>query len=145
MILLLLLGCGLVMLYICTHIILCLMVVKFGLMVPLPVGPEVQEVSANSKSAETVSVILECIAENTMVSSVQIWSCHELTPIILKMQYLVSDATIVWRAWAIWTESRITRFVLMLMLIVDIGVIFVLLSLYFHSQVISYQHYRYRC
>lgn len=69
MILLLLAGCGFVVLYTCTYNVSSLTLVKFGLMITLPGGIIEQEVSANSQSATVVSDILEDIAGVMMVGS----------------------------------------------------------------------------
>ena len=72
MIFLVLLGCGLVVLNTWIIIIGCLVLVKFGLVVSLPGGLLAQEISANSQSTTVVSFLLEPIAGNMMVNSVQI-------------------------------------------------------------------------
>lgn len=102
------------------------MLVKYGLVISLPGGLEAQEVSANSQAGTIVSIIFENISENMMVNPVHILCfvrCNELIHVILEMQYSIADTVIVWRAWAICAESRITRISLMIMLLVDIGAI----------------------
>jgi len=45
-----------------------------------------------------------------------------LEEICENIMFLIGDAIIVWRAWAIWAESQITRFCLIILLLVDIGI-----------------------
>lgn len=70
MIMILMMGCGLLLLDICSSITQRLVLVRFGLMVSLPSGLIAQEISANSQSATTVSLISVTVTENLMVSSV---------------------------------------------------------------------------
>lgn len=72
MILLLLIGCGLVLLNCCTVAIACLVLVKFGLVISLPGGLVVQEMSASSQSSFFFAVIADAIVSNIIVNSVQI-------------------------------------------------------------------------
>jgi len=102
MIMILLMGCSLIMLYTYASSIDRLVLVKFGLVVSLPGGLAAQVMAANSQQAATVSFVLQDIAAVLMV--------------------LICDATIVWRAWVVCGESRITKFVLMIMMLTDIGV-----------------------
>ena len=68
MIFLVLLGCGTILLDVCTDIILSLVLVKFGLIVSLPGGISAQEISANSQSATVLFPILQYTAEHIMVN-----------------------------------------------------------------------------
>lgn len=68
MIMLLLMGCGFVVLFICTSILECLVLVKFGLVISLPSGIVAQEMSADSQSSTVVCAILSIIAQFMMVN-----------------------------------------------------------------------------
>lgn len=74
MVLLLMIGCGLEVLYICTDIIQCLVYVKFALVVSLPGGLVAQKILANSQSATNVTLILQEISANMTVNLKQILS-----------------------------------------------------------------------
>lgn len=69
MIFLLLVGCGLVILYISSDIVGCLAEVKFVLVVMLPGGIAAQESSANSQTAVIAAFIWQAMSTNMMVNS----------------------------------------------------------------------------
>lgn len=71
MILLLLMGCVSTVLYMCGDIIICLVLVKFGLVVSLPGGLGAQYMSANLQSATTASANLSTSSQFMMVRSTQ--------------------------------------------------------------------------
>lgn len=72
MIILLLIGCGLLVLYICAITVECLVLLKFGLVVSLPGGLVAQEMSANSQPVITVAVIWQAFCINMTVNLMQL-------------------------------------------------------------------------
>jgi len=99
---LLLAGFVFTLLYICEVIIGSLVILKFGLVVSLPGGLAAQEMAANSQSALMSSLVLQSLCGDVM--------------------YLIADAVIVWRAWAIWVEKSNIKCSLFILLLLDIGV-----------------------
>ncbi|KAE9388104.1 hypothetical protein BT96DRAFT_981167 [Gymnopus androsaceus JB14] len=77
-----------------------LLLVKFGLVLSLPGGIIAQEMAANSKSLVT--------------DIVEVWA----GALIL----LMADMAIIWRARAIWVENRLIKWILLIILLLDIGV-----------------------
>ena len=45
------------------------------------------------------------------------------------IQILIADMAIVWRAWALWTENRLIKWSLLIILLADIGSLFDFISL----------------
>ncbi|KAE9403391.1 hypothetical protein BT96DRAFT_1080538 [Gymnopus androsaceus JB14] len=86
----------------CQINIVNLVLVKFRLVVSLPSGLVAQQMAANSKSLFIVASILQYWSENLI--------------------FLIADTTIIWRAWAIWSENRIVKATLLTLFLFDIGV-----------------------
>ncbi|KAE9384095.1 hypothetical protein BT96DRAFT_1101852 [Gymnopus androsaceus JB14] len=76
--------------------------VKFGLVVSLPGGLLAQEMAANLKGIGT----------------------NILTEWCANIMFLIADTAIVWRAWALWAENRLIKWMLLIILLADIGGLF---------------------
>ncbi|KAE9399613.1 hypothetical protein BT96DRAFT_993798 [Gymnopus androsaceus JB14] len=79
-----------------------LVILKIGLVVTLPGGLMAQEMAADSESLIHVALPFQAWFGN--------------------LTLLVADAFIVWRAWAIWRENMIIKWILIILLLLDIGV-----------------------
>ncbi|KAE9391297.1 hypothetical protein BT96DRAFT_1061106 [Gymnopus androsaceus JB14] len=90
-----------------TNIAFNLILVKFGLLVPLSEGLIAQEMTATSKAV--VMDILSVWSENFII--------------------LIADIAIVWRAWVLWQENRLIKWMLLIILLADIGGLFCHISL----------------
>ncbi|KAE9403120.1 hypothetical protein BT96DRAFT_1017192 [Gymnopus androsaceus JB14] len=77
-----------------------LILVKFALVKSLPGGLLAQEMTSNLKTM-LIGILNEC-SEN--------------------FTFLVADTAIVWRAWALWAESGLVKWTLLIILLADIGV-----------------------
>ncbi|KAE9391316.1 hypothetical protein BT96DRAFT_925345 [Gymnopus androsaceus JB14] len=97
---LLLAGFALTDLMTCTSIASNLILVKFGLEVPLSGGLSTQGIAADSKT--TVVEILQGLSGNCLL--------------------LIADTAIIWRAWALWAENRLVKWILLIILLADIGI-----------------------
>ncbi|KAE9387098.1 hypothetical protein BT96DRAFT_981527 [Gymnopus androsaceus JB14] len=93
-------GFAMIALYTCANIAFNLILVKFGLVVPLPGGLMAQEMVADLKA--------------NVIDILQDWSGN--------FALLIADMATVWRAWALWAENRLIRWTLFIMLLADIGV-----------------------
>ncbi|KAE9401342.1 hypothetical protein BT96DRAFT_918921 [Gymnopus androsaceus JB14] len=100
MIALLLTGFGMLVLNTCATIGFDMFLVKFGLVVSLPGGLIAQEMASDMKSIA--------------IGIVTGWSENFL--------FVIADTAIVWRAWVLWTENRLIRWTLPIILLADIGV-----------------------
>ncbi|KAE9400040.1 hypothetical protein BT96DRAFT_1099183 [Gymnopus androsaceus JB14] len=97
---LLLAGFTMTVLYTCADIAGFLLQVKLGLVVLLPGGLMAQAMAANMKTA-----VMEILEE---------WSGSFII--------LIADMAIVWRAWALWSENRLIKWTLLMILLTDIGI-----------------------
>ncbi|KAE9388294.1 hypothetical protein BT96DRAFT_981098 [Gymnopus androsaceus JB14] len=97
---LLLAGFTMTVLTTCGAIAFNLIQVKFALVVLLPGGFMAQELAANMK------IVAVDILED--------WSGNFIL--------LIADTAIVWRAWALWSENRLIKWTLLIILLADIGV-----------------------
>ncbi|KAE9404084.1 hypothetical protein BT96DRAFT_935860 [Gymnopus androsaceus JB14] len=93
-------GLVIVVIYTCANDAFTLFLVKFGLVVSTSGGLIAQEMAANLKA--TVTEILED------------WSGNFI--------FLIADTAIVWRAWALWTDFRLVKWTLLIILLLDIGI-----------------------
>ncbi|KAE9388298.1 hypothetical protein BT96DRAFT_981099 [Gymnopus androsaceus JB14] len=100
LIVLLLAGFVMVVLYTCANIAANFFLVNSGLVVSLTGGLMAQEMAADLK----VSVMI----------ITQEWSGDFMV--------LIADMAIVWRAWALWSENRLIKWTLLIILLTDIGV-----------------------
>jgi len=51
------------------------------------------------------------------------WSCNKNLQVIpANLMFVIADVIIVWRAWAVWPESRITKFCLVILVLIDMGI-----------------------
>ncbi|KAE9400905.1 hypothetical protein BT96DRAFT_1018543, partial [Gymnopus androsaceus JB14] len=97
---LLLMAFALAALFACLDIALGLLEVKFGFVVSLSGGLIAQELAADSK-VSGMSIISDWAANFT---------------------FLIADTAIVWRAWALWTENKLVKWTLLIILLADIGI-----------------------
>ncbi|KAE9394736.1 hypothetical protein BT96DRAFT_978377 [Gymnopus androsaceus JB14] len=97
---LLLAGFAMTVLFTCADIAVNLLLVKLGLVEPLPGGPMAQEMTAELK-AFVVDILVA-------------WSGSFII--------LIADIAIVWRAWALWAEHRLIISTLLIFLLADIGI-----------------------
>lgn len=106
------LGCGLEVLLLCMGIILSL----------ASLGPIkfLGQLSSNS-TLLVATFIIDACAENLMVIRVQIMFIMKTYSAASKLQYLMADIVIAWRAWVIWAENRVVKFILAIMLLIDIS------------------------
>ncbi|KAE9385930.1 hypothetical protein BT96DRAFT_928567 [Gymnopus androsaceus JB14] len=84
----------------CAAIANNLLIVKLSLMVSLSGGLLAQEMAAGLKG-EAINVLEE-------------WPESFI--------FLIADTAIVWRAWALWAENRVIKWMLLVILLADIGV-----------------------
>ncbi|KAE9406870.1 hypothetical protein BT96DRAFT_971630 [Gymnopus androsaceus JB14] len=96
----LLAGFVMVVLDTCAYIASDLFLVKFGLVESLPGGLITQEMAANLK--------------NSLTYTLQNWSENFL--------YLIADTAIAWRACVLLAENRLIQWMLLIILLADIGV-----------------------
>ncbi|KAE9385830.1 hypothetical protein BT96DRAFT_565732 [Gymnopus androsaceus JB14] len=100
LVVLLLAGFVMMVSYTCAEIGFNLLLVKFSFMVPLSGGFIAQEMAANLKSIAT--------------SVLQQWTANFI--------YLIADTAIIWRAWALWAENRLIKWILSIILLLDISI-----------------------